>query len=79
MNKAEEKLRIEYLQASKELSNARHQSAANLDKKVMEELPPLKMDKANFVTQIEELPETIPLFFIFISPVFLQIIQNSTY
>ena len=57
-SKAEEKLRLEYLQAAKELSLCRRKAAMQLDKKVMQELPPLKMDKANFVTQIEELPET---------------------
>ena len=58
MSKEEEKLRLEYLQAAKNISKIRHQTAKELDKKIMQELPPLKMEKANFVTQIEELPET---------------------
>ena len=57
LSKIEEKIRLQYLQSAKELSQLRHQTANNLDKKVMAELPPLKMEKATFITKIEELPE----------------------
>ena len=57
LTKIEEKTRLQYLTAAKELSEKRKQAANLLDKKVMKELPPLKMEKAKFVTTIEELPE----------------------
>lgn len=57
LTKIEEKTRLQYLTAAKELSEKRQQAANLLDKKVMKELPPLKMEKAKFVTTIEELPE----------------------
>lgn len=57
LTKIEEKTRLQYLTAAKELSEKRKQAANLLDKKVMKELPPLKMEKAKFVTAIEELPE----------------------
>ncbi len=57
LSKIEEKTRLQYLQSAKELSQLRHQAASTLDKKVMAELPPLKMEKATFITKIEELPE----------------------
>lgn len=40
------------------MSEKRRQAAAQLDWKVMEELPPLKMEKARFVTRIERLQES---------------------
>ncbi len=57
LSKIEEKMRLQYLQSAKELSALRHQAATALDKKVMAELPPLKMEKAKFVTKVEELPQ----------------------
>lgn len=57
LSKIEEKTRLQYLQSAKELSQLRHQAASTLDKRVMVELPPLKMEKATFITKIEELPE----------------------
>lgn len=52
LRKAEQEARLDYLKAANELSTARVQAAARLDKHVMRELPPLKMEKAKFVTQI---------------------------
>ncbi len=47
-----------YLAAAKSLSRQRADSAAGLDRAVMEELPPLKLDKAAFTTRLEHLDET---------------------
>ncbi len=57
MIRKEEQLRRSYLEKSRELSKKRHETAMQLDKKVMNELVPLKMEKAKFITQIEELDE----------------------
>lgn len=46
-----------YMAAAKKLNDARSKAAKTLDKKVMAELPPLKLDKARFETHIEALPE----------------------
>ena len=46
-----------YLEASQKLSDARRNAAAALDAKVMAELPPLKLENATFVTQVETLPK----------------------
>ena len=56
--KKEQEARLEYIRAAEVLSEKRRRAAADLDWKVMAELPPLKMEKARFVTQIEKLPET---------------------
>jgi len=56
--RAEQELRCQYLESAKELSRQRRQAGATLDKNVMAELPPLKMEKALFATDIEELPES---------------------
>ena len=56
--KREEECRLAYVAAAEDLSEKRRQAAAQLDWKVMEELPPLKMEKARFVTRIERLPES---------------------
>ena len=55
--KKEQQRRLEYIAAAESLSEKRRQAAAALDWKVMEELPPLKMEKARFVTQVERLAE----------------------
>jgi DNA repair protein RecN (Recombination protein N) len=47
-----------YHEAALDLSRARHAAALNLDKLVLAELPPLKMEKAEFRTQLQSLPET---------------------
>ena len=49
--------RESYLAAAKSLSRQRADSAAGLDRSVMEELPPLKLDKAAFTTRLESLEE----------------------
>lgn len=46
-----------YEEGAKILSDVRRRAAAKLDAAVMAELPPLKLDKARFETQVEVLPE----------------------
>ena len=57
LRKEEDAAKLEYIKAANELSSARHQAAAKLDAAVMKELPPLKMEKAKFVTQFGKLEE----------------------
>lgn len=45
-------LREKYIDAASKLSEKRQQIALNLDKNIMKELPPLKMEKAIFQTKI---------------------------
>lgn len=52
LRKKEQDARLAYLKAANELSGARIKAAAKLDENVMAELPPLKMEKARFVTEI---------------------------
>ena len=54
LRKAEENAKLAYIQAANELSSARQAAAFQLDNNVMAELPPLKMEKAKFVTIIEK-------------------------
>jgi DNA repair protein RecN (Recombination protein N) len=56
--RAESAAREAYLVAARDLSRARQASAKALDAAVAAELPPLKLDKAKFVTRIEELEES---------------------
>lgn len=58
LRKAEQEKRLAYLEAAGSLHAARVETADELDQKIMQELPPLKMEKARFVTGIEKLPET---------------------
>ncbi len=58
LDRAAKAARKDYEDAAKALSDARRKAAIRLDKKVMAELPPLKLDKARFETQVETLPET---------------------
>lgn len=53
LRKEEEKAKLEYIKVANKLSLNRKNAAQCLDKKVMEELAPLKMEKAKFVTVIE--------------------------
>lgn len=53
----EEQCKLEYLKTANELSSKRKATALVLDSKVMAELPPLKMEKARFVTMIDKLDE----------------------
>jgi DNA repair protein RecN (Recombination protein N) len=57
LTQAEAEARQSYVAAAEALSQARKRTAAKLDKAVMAELPPLKLDKAKFATVIERLPE----------------------
>lgn len=54
LKKIEEEKKNEYLEIAEILSTERKNSAKDLDSKVMHELPPLKMDKAKFITIIEK-------------------------
>ncbi|WP_395679666.1 DNA repair protein RecN, partial [Inquilinus sp.] len=49
--------RAAYVQAGEALSKARRKAASKLDAGVKAELPPLKMERARFVTQIDRLAE----------------------
>jgi len=53
----EAKARSDYLAAADALHKARVEAAARLDRQVMAELPPLKLERARFRTRIETLPE----------------------
>jgi len=55
--RAEQAAREGYLSAARALSEARAAAARALDAAVAVELPPLKLDKARFVTRVESLPE----------------------
>ncbi len=57
--KEEENLRLAYLETARRLSAARLKTAEKLDTAVAAELPPLKLDKAVFKTQVEPLPESL--------------------
>lgn len=48
----EQQKRLDYIAAANALHKARVEAAQKLDKAVMAELPPLKMEKAKFVTQV---------------------------
>ena len=57
LRRAEEQARLDYVRSANELSARRKAAALQLDGKVMAELPPLKMEKARFVTVVEKLDE----------------------
>ncbi|MFA7638535.1 MAG: DNA repair protein RecN [Parvibaculum sp.] len=57
LQKAADDAATAYGAAARALSEARAKAAATLDKEVMKELKPLKLDRASFKTQIEVLPE----------------------
>jgi len=58
LRKAEDSAKLDYVKAANELSSARQAAALQLDNKVMSELPPLKMEKARFVTVVEKTDES---------------------
>lgn len=58
LRQAEQTNRLNYIKVANELSTQRVQVAAKLDKNVMSELPPLKMEKAKFITEISKLEES---------------------
>lgn len=53
----ENETRKAYLAAAEALSSARKAAVMTLDGAVMAELPPLKLDRARFTTQVAKLPE----------------------
>ena len=57
LRKQEQEKRLYYIEKANQLSQSRKEAAAKLDKSVMAELPPLKMEKAKFVTIINKLEE----------------------
>jgi DNA repair protein RecN (Recombination protein N) len=57
LTQAEAEARQAYVGAAEALSLARKKTSTKLDKAVMAELPPLKLDKARFATVIERLAE----------------------
>lgn len=57
LRKDEQAKRLAYLEAANHLHQARIRSAGELDGLIMRELPPLKMEKARFVTQIDKKEE----------------------
>lgn len=59
LRKEEDAAKLDYVKAANELSQARQQAAAKLDAAVMQELPPLKMEKAKFITQIAKQEESL--------------------
>ncbi|MDB5368236.1 MAG: recN [Rhodospirillales bacterium] len=56
--RAEQAARAAYVEAATSLSAKRAQAAKKLDKAVAAELPPLKLEKARFATELNELPES---------------------
>lgn len=52
-------LKEKYISASKTLSECRKKTATELDKNIMQELSPLKMEKAIFQTLIKQKPEIL--------------------
>ncbi len=52
-----EQARVQYIDRAEKESETRRTAAEKLDKLVAKELPPLKLEKAQFVTQIERLEE----------------------
>ncbi len=56
--KAAESARRGYIAAAERLSAGRAKAARALNKAVMRELAPLKLDKATFISQLERLPES---------------------
>ncbi len=54
----EQEARLSYVREAQTLSKARKEAAARLDRLIMAELPPLKMEKAKFVTMVEALEES---------------------
>ena len=53
LRQAEQQKRLAYIEAANALHKARVETAQKLDSLVQKELPPLKMEKAKFATQIE--------------------------
>jgi DNA repair protein RecN (Recombination protein N) len=58
LQQAEIAARVAYAAACATLSEQRRSAATKLDRAVARELPPLRLDRARFVTEISPLPET---------------------
>lgn len=58
LRQKEQESRLKYLEEAGLLHDERMNVSQKLDAKIMEELPPLKMEKARFVTVLEKLPES---------------------
>lgn len=58
VRKKAEEAKADYDKAARVLTRARQDAAKILDKAVMAELPPLKMERAIFETHIEEVPDS---------------------
>ncbi|MFV0626696.1 MAG: DNA repair protein RecN [Alphaproteobacteria bacterium] len=58
LRQAEEQTKLDYIKSAKTLSEQRILAAKKLDENVMKELPPLKMEKARFITLVEKLEES---------------------
>jgi len=56
LKQQEDSARVHFTEQAKQLSALRHKAGLTLDKAVCAELPALKLDKAQFITQIEDLP-----------------------
>ncbi|MFQ5958460.1 MAG: DNA repair protein RecN, partial [Alphaproteobacteria bacterium] len=57
LGREKDEARAEFAKAAGRLSEARARAAAELDRQVMAELAPLKLDKARFRTRLDVLPE----------------------
>ncbi len=55
--KAMDAARQDYIEKATRLSEVRHEAASRLDARVMAELPPIKLEDAQFITQIERQDE----------------------
>lgn len=58
LRKIEQEARLAYLEAAGNLHAARADAAQKLDERIMQELPPLKMEKARFITLVEKTAES---------------------
>lgn len=58
LRKEEQVKRLAYVESANSLHKARIETAQKLDKLVMNELPPLKMEKAKFVTEVNQRSES---------------------
>lgn len=59
LKQIEEAAKLKYVECARNLSKERKNAAKKLDEKVSAELIPLKMEKAKFVTFVEEKPENL--------------------
>lgn len=58
LRQTEQQTRLAYVEAANRLHLLRTKAAATLDALIMQELPPLKMERARFETKIEKRPES---------------------